>query len=879
MSGALDAVGDTAGQLSFSIKDIGAAVDSAAGSVDGATSDMDGSLSAVDATATGLSERLGSIGSGASGAAGEVSGAASDMDGALSSVDASATVLADRLDTIGAGAAGAAGEVTGAAADMDTSLGSVDAAADTTATTVGGMGKKIAEALAATVVGVVYLASKYDDAVKQYVNASKNAGESSKTANATLNEAVSASANYGFTNVQTADSLETLALAHITGTKAINDLGVAENLARAKHVSLSDAVGILTKANAGSTKGLTALGINIDVGSGKMKNLAADSKSLSSAQENLKYVQSEVAGGTLKGAAATQALYLAHQKVSDSSQKLALDQGTVKKVIGAVDDATKGAAHTYAQTFSGSLEVAKAKLENIGSSVGNVVLPALTKFVKIGLDVAAWVAKTKPLLDALAATIGVLLTGAMVKWIAQMVIGKAKAAIATAEAIIGYAKQAAAFAVQLASWVAGNAVMIAGYVAQAAAATAAFVAENAASLGIIAGIALLVGAIVYLATHWKQVWSDIKRYAEDAWHFIDQDVVQPIMRVFSDAINFIKAHWELLTEILLAPIAPVLAIFLKFHGDITKVFSDIVNGIVGFFTALPGQIVSVLGDLPGTIFASLKDAGTFIWNILSSLLTDYFVVWPMKAAAVMGDVVSIIFGALKSAGTWIYAHTISPVVDLFTALPGRIVSGLGNVIGVVWGGFVGAANWVDQQVITPVVNFFAGLPGAILKALGDVGKLLYNVGVAIIDGMVNGLKDAVHKVTDFMGSIVSKVKSIPVIGGLIGSPSPYFTTVGKAMMEGLSGGIASNAGLAHSALSAVTGSLTAVGSVGTAAGTAVAAAVAAPPSSSSGGGSEGGGSLTINLTMNGNQLATAMLPDLRQVLYMKKRGTVSMALT
>ena len=60
------------------------------------------------------------------------------------------------------------------------------------------------------------------------------------------------------------------------------------------------------------------------------------------------------------------------------------------------------------------------------------------------------------------------------------------------------------------AWIAEHAVATASFIAenvmQAASATAAFIAENAATLGIVAGIAILVAAIVWLATHWHDVW-------------------------------------------------------------------------------------------------------------------------------------------------------------------------------------------------------------------------------------------------------------------------------------------------------------------------------------------------------------------------------------
>jgi hypothetical protein len=72
------------------------------------------------------------------------------------------------------------------------------------------------------------------------------------------------------------------------------------------------------------------------------------------------------------------------------------------------------------------------------------------------------------------------------------------------------------------AWIAEHAVATAAFIAQniaeAASATAAFVAENLATLGIAAGIALLVAGIVLLATHWKQVFTDVKNWTLDVWH-------------------------------------------------------------------------------------------------------------------------------------------------------------------------------------------------------------------------------------------------------------------------------------------------------------------------------------------------------------------------
>jgi hypothetical protein len=83
-----------------------------------------------------------------------------------------------------------------------------------------------------------------------------------------------------------------------------------------------------------------------------------------------------------------------------------------------------------------------------------------------------------------------------------------------------------------------GAAFIAENVAEAASATAAYIAENAATLGIIAGITLLVGAIVWLALHWKQVWHDIEVAALWLWH----NVLDPMWHGIEAGASWLYNH-------------------------------------------------------------------------------------------------------------------------------------------------------------------------------------------------------------------------------------------------------------------------------------------------------------------------------------------------
>jgi len=117
----------------------------------------------------------------------------------------------------------------------------------------------------------------------------------------------------------------------------------------------------------------------------------------------------------------------------------------------------------------------------------------------------------------------------------------------TAEETINKIKSVADITVKIAKVIWSTAVMVAQYAIQAAAATAAFIAENAATLGIIAGIALLIGAIIFLATHWKQVWHVIVTVAKDVWDFLTHGWGQfliPGLYLIRKVVEFVRDHWK-----------------------------------------------------------------------------------------------------------------------------------------------------------------------------------------------------------------------------------------------------------------------------------------------------------------------------------------------
>ena len=171
-------------------------------------------------------------------------------------------------------------------------------------------------------------------------------------------------------------------------------------------------------------------------------------------------------------------------------------------------------------------------------------------------------------------------------------------------AMVAFGQKSAIVAIETAAkWVAATIPIVASFIAQAAAATAAFIAENLATLGIIAAIMALVAAIVYVATHWKQVWGEISGAALAAWHFITG--------IFGDVSGFF-------TRIFSSVAAPVIAVFNTIKTWVTTNFDTWwkSNGdaIKEVWRALWGAMLTVFHSLWDPIVAAVKGA----WVILQT---------------------------------------------------------------------------------------------------------------------------------------------------------------------------------------------------------------------------------------------------------------------
>ena len=185
-------------------------------------------------------------------------------------------------------------------------------------------------------------------------------------------------------------------------------------------------------------------------------------------------------------------------------------------------------------------------------------------------------------------------------------------------------------------------------------------------------------------------------------------------------------------------------------------------------------VVTLLAGLIATIIT--------LWNTNEGFRNAVINVWNAFKDTV-GNVITSVGGFIDNLISW------------FQALPGNIGTFLGEVIGNVqnWASnMVSMASEAGSNFVGRVVSFISGLPSAVWNLLSNAlnnvrnfaGQLaqaganaasglvnniidkvrslpgqLYNWGVDMIQGIADGIKSAIHKVTSAVSDVADKIKS------------------------------------------------------------------------------------------------------------------------
>ena len=402
-----------------------------------------------------------------------------------------------------------------------------------------GFGKAALFGLGAAAVGVgvlgVEMADKFEASHAKLETALKNAGSSFDQYQVQIGTAQKQMEQYGYTNAQTQEALANLTTSLKDPAKALDSLSIAADLAKYKHVDLAEASIAVAKAQEGNLRPLKQLGIDLPIAAGGALKLEQANTALGKATDAASAylaAHSDAVNTSSKNHDAYEKLL---GKVQDAQKKVNDESSAGTKIMQGLSDAIGGQAAASAQTFSGQMLALKAQSEDVAKNIGMALIPILEKLMLAIKDVVDWFTKHKAIAEAVGIVIGTVLVAAISAYLVTLAKGAVESAIN--------------FAKMIAGWIATGAAAT----ASAAETVAAGIAANLATGGMVLAIGLVVAAIVYLATHWKETWQGIQDVIKIAWEWI-KEKVDWIWNLFTTvsplgiAIKWLAENWHSLWE-------------------------------------------------------------------------------------------------------------------------------------------------------------------------------------------------------------------------------------------------------------------------------------------------------------------------------------------
>jgi phage-related protein len=208
---------------------------------------------------------------------------------------------------------------------------------------------------------------------------------------------------------------------------------------------------------------------------------------------------------------------------------------------------------------------------------------------------------------------------------------------------------------------------------------------------------------VLLATHWKEVWDAIRTAAVDAWHFIDSNLIHPLMNGVSDLVSWIRSHWQMLATIiatvLLGPVGFIVSYIATHWQQVSHDTAVVVDDVVNFFESLPGRIWNALAGL-----------GSMMYNIGLNIMEGLL----HGIESMVGSIVSTV----QNVGSSIL-HSIGSFLGIGS--PARKTIEQGAWIGMGWANGILSSAGLVRAAVQHVAGLVALPAGGNLALAGGYG--------------------------------------------------------------------------------------------------------------------------------------------------------------
>lgn len=471
-------------------------------------------------------------------------------------------------------------------------------------------------------------------------------------------------------------------------------------------------------------------------------------------------------------------------QAEDMGQALyALDLGKAAGELGKVGGAAQKAADQMSDTPAAKWETFKRELETgLVGVMTSKVIPAFQ-------STSTFIQEHKGLVLGLVGAV-TLLTAAQAAGSAVMAVqaaGGLAAMVKSMPIVVGLTKV----------WAAGqwllNAAMAANPVGLVVLAIAALVAGLVIAYKKSETFRAIVQAVwAWLKTATVATFNAVKNAISVAWNAIKtatQVVWNAIKAAVANSLGAIKA-------VVGAVLGAVKLYFTTIWNVIKTVTSVVWSGIklavTTYINAVKAVVTTVLNAIKSVVtnvWNGIKAATSAVWNGIKTVVQRNVNAARTVVTAVSNGIKKVLttaWNAIKGAASAAWS-AISSVVSGAIGRVKAVISGISAVVGVVKGAFERARAAVADK-INAVVSLAKSLPGKITGGLGDLGRLLFDAGKKVIQGLIDGIENMVGALTSKLGSIT---KLIPLKKGPPSKDAKLLKPAGQLIMKGLIKGLES----------------------------------------------------------------------------------------
>lgn len=199
----------------------------------------------------------------------------------------------------------------------------------------------------------------------------------------------------------------------------------------------------------------------------------------------------------------------------------------------------------------------------------------------------------------------------------------------------------------------------------------------------------------------------------------------------------------------------------------------VINAVFPFIQTIVTSVMNVVNAIISTVLAAINGDWSGVWEGIQNIVSS---VWE--------GIQSIVSGAINA---------VSGVIS-------SVLSGISGIFSSVWDGIKGAVSsaWVGitsavSSGVSSMMNFITSIPSRIMGVFSGAGSWLLSAGRNIIQGLINGITNAIggamSAVKNAVSGIIDGAKSL--LG--IASPSKVFDReIGRMIPAGLGRGVSEN---------------------------------------------------------------------------------------